>query len=161
MKADHPEAVCEQCGRENVVWFAPNEVWNAAGAAGILCPVCFVKKAEAAGLDAAAWKIEPEIRFSPAKMPVQACLMELRETLQRPLTPATVNVLEQRFRHLCALLENKAVRVPLETFAILDEQDRRVALTAFGSAVLSSAIRRTAEDANNRRRIIVPGSRDR
>ena len=26
----HPEDVCERCGRENVTWFAPSDLWNRA-----------------------------------------------------------------------------------------------------------------------------------
>lgn len=56
----HPEDFCERCKRPNVMWFAPSELWNAVhGEWGILCPVCFVELAKAAGIDAA-WKLHPE-----------------------------------------------------------------------------------------------------
>lgn len=45
----HPEARCQSCGGRNVVWHAPNPLWNAAvrrqdgsETFGILCPPCFV-----------------------------------------------------------------------------------------------------------------------
>lgn len=62
-KAQHPEQTCEKCGGSNIVWFAPNELWNAHAMAkgfGILCPVCFVNLAEADGFRPTAWKVQPE-----------------------------------------------------------------------------------------------------
>lgn len=57
----HPEDSCQQCGGPNVVWFAPNLIWNAvAPGDGIVCPVCFIKAAEAKGFNKAAWQIAPE-----------------------------------------------------------------------------------------------------
>lgn len=58
---DHPEAFCQDCHRPNAVWFAPNEIWNSVNAEGngILCPVCFIRKAEAAGIKGP-WRIQPE-----------------------------------------------------------------------------------------------------
>lgn len=57
----HPEDRCERCGGQNVTWFAPSELWNKAhGVYDILCPVCFVNLAEAAGIRPTAWQIGPE-----------------------------------------------------------------------------------------------------
>lgn len=60
----HPEDFCGKCGRPNVVWFAPSPLWNKAvrakGECEILCPVCFVQLAEAAGIPATAWVVMPE-----------------------------------------------------------------------------------------------------
>lgn len=57
----HPEAFCELCGRENACWFAPSEVWNVAcGDRNIICPVCFIKLTEAAGIKPTSWLIAPE-----------------------------------------------------------------------------------------------------
>lgn len=57
IEPDHPEAFCERCGRENIVWWAPSEVWNAVTAAvdpvkerGVIwCPTCFAALAEQHG----------------------------------------------------------------------------------------------------------------
>lgn len=61
----HPEAFCERCHRPNVTWFAPSDLWNkavrAVGAEEILCPVCFVQLAEAAGIKPTAWVVSPEV----------------------------------------------------------------------------------------------------
>ena len=70
----HPEATCEACKGPNVVWFAPNELWNVAtdGQWSILCPVCFITRAELRGINKAAWKIEPEnasMTTSPSPSP--------------------------------------------------------------------------------------------
>lgn len=43
----HPEDTCECCGRDNVIWSAPNDLWNAVarredGTDPMLCPSCFI-----------------------------------------------------------------------------------------------------------------------
>lgn len=59
----HPEDFCEKCKRPNIVWFAPNELWNkavrAAGEPEILCPVCFVQLVEAMGANYI-WQVVPQ-----------------------------------------------------------------------------------------------------
>lgn len=63
------EATCDDCGGHNPVWFAPNDVWNfvvgGPGAkddpGGFLCPVCFIVKAEAAGLVPNVWELRPRV----------------------------------------------------------------------------------------------------
>ena len=64
----HPEAFCQECGRRNVVWFAPSDIWNATmgGGQGILCPVCFIEAAESAGLFGP-WIVAPG--YSVQKIP--------------------------------------------------------------------------------------------
>lgn len=62
MSAVHPEDVCERCGRNNIVWFTDNELWNnIAGQKGfhVLCPICFVSIAERY-IEVTAWKLVPE-----------------------------------------------------------------------------------------------------
>lgn len=56
----HPEAICERCGGPNVVWFAPNDLWNRVigSPEGIVCPRCFVLAAEAKGIDEI-WSLAP------------------------------------------------------------------------------------------------------
>lgn len=63
----HPEDSCQDCGGPNVVWFAPNDLWNAVFPRGpnrgpdrLLCPVCFIRLAERAGLDGKAWEVKPK-----------------------------------------------------------------------------------------------------
>lgn len=49
----HPEDICGECGGENPVWYAPNELWNKVTghpAGLIICPSCFQRKADNAGL---------------------------------------------------------------------------------------------------------------
>lgn len=60
----HPEAFCDECGGPNVVWFAPNTVWNQVmpDSGGILCPVCFIRAAERVGIAPSAWCVSPELR---------------------------------------------------------------------------------------------------
>lgn len=58
---------CEDCDRPNPVWFAPNELWNlvmggpeAKGdPGGMLCPNCFMERAEKAGIVPTAWFVAP------------------------------------------------------------------------------------------------------
>lgn len=59
----HPEDFCQKCKGRNVVWFAPNALWNRVvgdNKYGILCPICFIKLAELKGVSRDAWKIQPE-----------------------------------------------------------------------------------------------------
>lgn len=53
--ADHPEAFCDDCKGPNVVWFAPNNLWNKVVRKvdkpdPMLCPRCFILRAEAMGI---------------------------------------------------------------------------------------------------------------
>lgn len=62
------DQVCQECGGPNPVWFAPNELWNrvmggpdATGdPGGVLCPACFIAKAEEHGQCPTAWVLTPE-----------------------------------------------------------------------------------------------------
>lgn len=61
----HPEAFCQECNQPNVVWFAPNNLWNAVVRPNgepdrVLCPNCFIRQAEAKGFTRSAWKVEEE-----------------------------------------------------------------------------------------------------
>lgn len=61
---------CDDCSRVNPVWFAPSDVWNLVvggpdatdDPGGVLCPICFIAKAEAMGIKPNGWRIEPEAR---------------------------------------------------------------------------------------------------
>lgn len=60
---------CDDCNRNNPVWFAPNELWNlviggpsaTADPGGICCPICFIERAENCGIRPTAWKLDREI----------------------------------------------------------------------------------------------------
>lgn len=60
--------LCQDCERKNPVWFAPSPLWNlvmggpdAKGdPGGFICPNCFIKRAEAAGVTPTAWVLQPE-----------------------------------------------------------------------------------------------------
>lgn len=59
--SEDPQASCDECGRPNIVWSAPNDVWNQVTghpAGLIICPVCFVQMANAAGFRDA-WMLIP------------------------------------------------------------------------------------------------------
>ena len=59
MTAPHPEDFCQRCGRRNVVWSAPNDVWNKVMPdGGIVCPVCFIELAAAKGIEDV-WDLSP------------------------------------------------------------------------------------------------------
>lgn len=65
---DAPEGICRDCGGHNPVWFAPSPVWNlvmggkdAKGdPGGVICPVCFTKRAENNGVKPTGWELRPE-----------------------------------------------------------------------------------------------------
>jgi hypothetical protein len=62
--ADHPEAICQDCGLSNVVWFTPSEYWNKVVRRPdkpdpMLCPRCFILRAESQGFEGA-WKVLPD-----------------------------------------------------------------------------------------------------
>jgi hypothetical protein len=57
----HPEDICQKCGGDNIVWFAPNDLWNKhRGEFNILCPMCFIALCEAGGVDAI-WSVRPKL----------------------------------------------------------------------------------------------------
>lgn len=67
------EATCECCGGPALTWFAPNKLWNLVQGGpeatddpgGMLCPNCFILKAEAAGIVPTAWVLATE-HIAPA-----------------------------------------------------------------------------------------------
>ena len=62
--AGHLEEFCDDCGGKNVVWYAPNSLWNEVvrrvetGPDPMLCPRCFALRVQASGRDVI-WKFEP------------------------------------------------------------------------------------------------------
>lgn len=62
----HPEATCHRCGHPFTDWSAPSPLWNevmrggdingAEPYRGIVCPPCFIRLAEAAGI-ATGWRL--------------------------------------------------------------------------------------------------------
>ncbi len=60
------ELLCEDCGFEYMVWFAPNELWNRVmrDAEGdekdFLCPTCFTRRADVAGVEYTAFELRVE-----------------------------------------------------------------------------------------------------
>jgi hypothetical protein len=63
------ESRCDDCAGVNPVWFAPNKLWNLVvggpeekgDPGGFLCPNCFIRRAEAAGIASAAWELRPAV----------------------------------------------------------------------------------------------------
>lgn len=62
MKVVEHVSHCLDCGRVDAVWFAPSELWNRVVGSpnGVLCPSCFIDRAEAAGVVPTAWRVAPE-----------------------------------------------------------------------------------------------------
>jgi len=70
------ETGCQECGGENPVWFAPHDLWNRVmggedckdDPGGILCPVCFIRRAEMAGIKDVwtVWTVHP-IKDNPPR----------------------------------------------------------------------------------------------
>jgi len=58
---------CQDCGRPYPAWFAPHEVWNLVmggpiatdDPGGLLCPTCFLIRADREGVRPPAWRIFP------------------------------------------------------------------------------------------------------
>ncbi len=56
------DSKCQMCSRPNAVWWVQSEVWNAVmgSEAGILCPSCFIVRANLSGLARrGAWQLYP------------------------------------------------------------------------------------------------------
>ena len=58
---------CCKCGGKNIIWFAPNELWNRVmrktgmeSKYGIICIHCFVEIAESNGVKPTAWILNTE-----------------------------------------------------------------------------------------------------
>lgn len=63
---EHPEAKCEDCGGANVVWHTPSPIWNKVcrpegyRCDPMICPTCFIIRAEKAGVQPTSWRVAPE-----------------------------------------------------------------------------------------------------
>lgn len=68
------ELLCQKCGRDYPVWFAPNELWNrvAKDDEHFLCMDCFALLAESRGIAPTAWMLLEE------KLDISSVLEELR-----------------------------------------------------------------------------------
>lgn len=62
------ECLCEECGRDYEVWFAPNDIWNrvmrkedheTSGPEPFLCAACFMRRA-AADIATTGWLVTPD-----------------------------------------------------------------------------------------------------
>tara|TARA_Y100000588_G_scaffold303804_1_gene326416 strand:- start:437 stop:967 length:531 start_codon:yes stop_codon:yes gene_type:complete len=60
------DTTCQECGRDNPVWFAPNDVWNRVvgerGTVRVLCPCCFMAKGDDGKV---VWEVRPEGSSTP------------------------------------------------------------------------------------------------
>lgn len=55
----HPEDFCDKCKNKNIIWYVANDLWNEySNNYEILCPICFVQKAEKAGFIPTAWELK-------------------------------------------------------------------------------------------------------
>lgn len=79
------EDICQDCGGDNPVWFAPNELWNEVvdpNKVHFLCPVCFIKRAEAIR-KRRAWSVKPEVVEEGSSMESQANNRSVPQTSPR------------------------------------------------------------------------------
>lgn len=63
MNTLHPEDFCVDCGRRNISWHVNSPMWNKlvrepVGHDPMICPACFVLRAEKQGV-MATWEIAP------------------------------------------------------------------------------------------------------
>lgn len=76
-KAAEPVACCQDCGRPAPVWFAPNALWNRVmggpeatdDPGGMLCPCCFIARAERTVIVPTAWVLDIEGPLTDATPP--------------------------------------------------------------------------------------------
>jgi hypothetical protein len=62
--------ICENCHQAYGVWFVANEFWNLIipERTGMLCPNCFIARAERVAIKVTGWQLVPE-NFAPASTP--------------------------------------------------------------------------------------------
>lgn len=84
-----PESMCERCKGPNVVWFAPNDLWNrVAPELGILCPICFIREAESKGIVPTGWMLTEEVAAdAPPTREPEWVLYRLPREVAGPNTP--------------------------------------------------------------------------
>jgi hypothetical protein len=71
------ENACHECGIDNPVWFAPNKLWNRVmggpdatdDPGGFLCPICFIRRAQASGVVPTGWLLTEEAVAAPVGDP--------------------------------------------------------------------------------------------
>lgn len=57
---------CQLCGVPNVTWFTDSDLWNRVMPRdGIRCIPCFIRAAEAIGINHDAWWVGPQSRMRP------------------------------------------------------------------------------------------------
>lgn len=75
--ATHPKPItpngdktCLECGNENPAWYAPNDVFNEINGSpnGVLCPLCFQKKANELGKNIIFKVVDPNLDDAPPKV---------------------------------------------------------------------------------------------
>lgn len=62
------DTVCQSCGADNPIWFAPSPLWNLVmggpeasdDPGGVVCPSCFMRRAKALGIAPTGWFIQPD-----------------------------------------------------------------------------------------------------
>ena len=82
-KPQEPE-ICQHCHQAYACWFAPNEIWNLVipDRVGMLCPNCFLNRAEHAAINLGCWKIAPEFYGKASPRTEES----IRESLQPSLS---------------------------------------------------------------------------
>lgn len=88
-----PEAICNNCGGENPLWSADNDLWNKVNASpnGILCPICFIKKANHLGVSM--FNIQPAKPQQSASPTIQRSdVVERKEEVIAIIADALYNI---------------------------------------------------------------------
>lgn len=67
-----PEDTCDDCGRPNTRWWVDSGLWNhvirpqgETADEPMLCPVCFVVRAERVIVAPPSWQLLPDARWEP------------------------------------------------------------------------------------------------
>jgi hypothetical protein len=106
---------CGNCGSINPVWFAPNVLWNLViggpeatdDPGGILCPACFIERAESRGIAPTAWELRPEVSAPPPASRDNADRLKKRDAIRARVTgknPFGAYVVNADVSFLCAEL---------------------------------------------------------
>lgn len=148
-KPKYPNDICMDCGRHCIVWFADNEVWNRVISPEnrflMLCPTCFVVRAEAQGIKTTGWKMTPE-DYDSAKPETSHRLKDIER-----LQANTQKTIDQVFSELLALVTPRAAKPEREkrleeaVEAVLSMCDGRLLITNEIESILTAALKEVGD----------------
>ena len=127
-KKEKSESVCEWCDGKNLVWTAPNELWNEVigDSFSFLCPNCFMKLAEAKKIYKPVWTVSPEPLGKLLKHSQQQLLESLELEFQERLDgmiEKLADIEHERWAKWQQYMHSKLQKNPYQGFPyLLDEE---------------------------------------